>query len=577
MGSEMQTLLGIVRIVIDIIRDSPSILVNILGGIIFAKLVYKNMMKSSRKSIAGNDNFDDGIKSQSVSTKELFIKEITNQDTILPASTVSLNSYKNIFKVIKLRFILMAGGMVFPFLFFIPVGSGKPYYVLLVSGLFIIFIAGLIIIYIKHVHTLKKISEPLVVLRVFGSKSNTQFLFNQVVSLWNYLGATFTIMDPVYARSEFTLFNSPKNFKLKLMLIGSFIPGALLVEFYSFGNVWYNLTFIIISQLVIFMILLVLLTGSFFIKDIKTLLKKINKDSNFLKTWNGIGKQINLYCFDNIWKKALREMLGKANFVLMDLRGFSSERRGCSFEISHLVNNFDLDKVLFLINQKTDKNLVLETLRLETDKIKSSSPNADKEKLNITIYSCEKQNRKDTQKILQILCNQMSLNTENLHEEPKLSYSTSIPLIKIPYLLLLFIMIFAVLFNLTFSSYGISFFEQMKSYEQAQDITAAPPPEPLASYELPSFSKATADMEPHFIKITIAVGYEKSPELESELEIRNIEIEHAINILLQGKTYKELDTIEDQVTLAEEIKAHINIILMTGKIKEVYFKEFILN
>ena len=36
-----------------------------------------------------------------------------------------------------------------------------------------------------------------------------------------------------------------------------------------------------------------------------------------------------------------------------------------------------------------------------------------------------------------------------------------------------------------------------------------------------------------------------------------------------------LDSVSDSVTLAEEIKAHINIRLIAGKIKEVYFKEFV--
>jgi hypothetical protein len=100
------------------------------------------------------------------------------------------------------------------------------------------------------------------------------------------------------------------------------------------------------------MIFLFIIADSLFIKDVKSLLKKIHTNSNFIKRYNGIGRQINLYCFDNIWKKALREMLGRADLAIMDLRGFSYERKGCAFEITYLVNNFNLDNVLFLINKK---------------------------------------------------------------------------------------------------------------------------------------------------------------------------------------------------------------------------------
>lgn len=129
--------------------------------------------------------------------------------------------------------------------------------------------------------------------------------------------------------------------------------------------------------------------------------------------------------------------------------------------------------------------------------------------------------------------------------------------------------------------FGISVivFQYLKEgdYKKSQDIIAAPPPEPLATYELPPFSKATADEEPHFIKLTISLGYETSPELNNELIRRRDEMQHIINILLQGKKYEDLNSVSGSITLAEEIKAHINIRLIAGKVKEVYFKEFVVN
>ena len=115
------------------------------------------------------------------------------------------------------------------------------------------------------------------------------------------------------------------------------------------------------------------------------------------------------------------------------------------------------------------------------------------------------------------------------------------------------------------------------SYEKSQDIIAAPPPAPLPAYELPSFSKTTADVEPHFIKLKLSLGYEMSPELNSELIKRKSEMQHIINILLQGKKYEDLNSVDGAVRLAEEIKAHINVRLISGKIKQVYFNEFVVN
>ena len=126
-------------------------------------------------------------------------------------------------------------------------------------------------------------------------------------------------------------------------------------------------------------------------------------------------------------------------------------------------------------------------------------------------------------------------------------------------------------------SYVVAKKVQESEYERSQDIVAAPPPPPLATYELPSFSKPTADTEPHFIKMTISLGYEMNLEMNAELISRKDEIQHIVNILLQGKRYEELNSVTGAVALAEEIKAHINVRMAKGKVKEVYFKEFLVN
>ena len=126
-------------------------------------------------------------------------------------------------------------------------------------------------------------------------------------------------------------------------------------------------------------------------------------------------------------------------------------------------------------------------------------------------------------------------------------------------------------------SYLVSKYVQESNYEKRQDIVAAPPPAPLASCELPDFSKTTADVEPHFVKMMVALGYERSIELNNELVKRRDQMQHIINTIPHGKKYEELDSVSDAVALSEEIKAHINVRLISGKIKEVYFKEFVVN
>jgi len=134
---------------------------------------------------------------------------------------------------------------------------------------------------------------------------------------------------------------------------------------------------------------------------------------------------------------------------------------------------------------------------------------------------------------------------------------------------------------LIFLIVGISFlvsrYVQERSYQKEQDIVVAPPPPPLSHFSLPDFAIATKDAEPHFAKISIALAYEDSVELNTELVKRTVQMQHLINIILRGKRFEDLDSVEDTIGLAEEIKAHLNVILISGKIKEVYFKEFVVN
>lgn len=126
-------------------------------------------------------------------------------------------------------------------------------------------------------------------------------------------------------------------------------------------------------------------------------------------------------------------------------------------------------------------------------------------------------------------------------------------------------------------SFLVSKYVQEKSYQQEQDIVVAPPPPPLARFELPSFAVTTKDEEPHFAKITVVLAYEDNIELNTELVKRTAQIQHTINLILRGKFFSDLKTLEGSIELAEDIKAHINSVLITGKVKEIYFTEFVVN
>ncbi|HNR87199.1 MAG TPA: flagellar basal body-associated FliL family protein [Spirochaetota bacterium] len=127
-------------------------------------------------------------------------------------------------------------------------------------------------------------------------------------------------------------------------------------------------------------------------------------------------------------------------------------------------------------------------------------------------------------------------------------------------------------------SYLVSTYVQERRYAKEQDIVVVPPPAPLARYEIPVISFTTKDAEPHMGKIALALGYDKNDQqLTTELTERAPQLQHIINVLLRGKSYEDINSVEGMINLTEDIKAHINVVLINGKIKEIYYKEFIVN
>lgn len=112
-------------------------------------------------------------------------------------------------------------------------------------------------------------------------------------------------------------------------------------------------------------------------------------------------------------------------------------------------------------------------------------------------------------------------------------------------------------------------------YSENQDVVLAPPPSPLAHYELPAFMKKINSGQ-DTMRIKISLGYESDQALSAELNSKKDKIIKMVDLLFQKKTYEDLASAVGMITFGEEIKERLNRELTHGKIKEVYFPEFTL-
>lgn len=81
------------------------------------------------------------------------------------------------------------------------------------------------------------------------------------------------------------------------------------------------------------------------------------------------------FCHAGTWQMAMGRLARDAEVVLMDLRSFSPANRGCLYELQQVLSTVSLENVLLLIDGKTDRGFLEQTLAQQWRKIPAGSLN----------------------------------------------------------------------------------------------------------------------------------------------------------------------------------------------------------
>ncbi len=68
------------------------------------------------------------------------------------------------------------------------------------------------------------------------------------------------------------------------------------------------------------------------------------------------------FCHDDTWRPTLTALLARSDAVLMDLRGFSDNNRGCLFELDQLISQRLISRTLFIADHATNVALLEHTV-----------------------------------------------------------------------------------------------------------------------------------------------------------------------------------------------------------------------
>jgi flagellar protein FliL len=84
-----------------------------------------------------------------------------------------------------------------------------------------------------------------------------------------------------------------------------------------------------------------------------------------------------------------------------------------------------------------------------------------------------------------------------------------------------------------------------------------------------------SDDATHYVKASLTIELTNEPAKE-EINQRMAQIRDAILLLVGNKTYEELQDLQGKKQLKAELTSKINSILQTGKIKAIYFTDFVV-
>lgn len=125
------------------------------------------------------------------------------------------------------------------------------------------------------------------------------------------------------------------------------------------------------------------------------------------------------FCHNDAWRAVLSRLVGERDVVvLMDLRSFSKKNAGCLFEINELINTVPLERIVFIVDEKTDEmekkadeidkktdeEFLLHTVRQSWEQMRPSSPNRLATSAQLRLFRYGGSDKRELGSLLRTLC-----------------------------------------------------------------------------------------------------------------------------------------------------------------------------
>ena len=264
-------------------------------------------------------------------------------------------------------------------------------------------------------------AEPgiaLLVLRVFNHDTATGFTFNGLLQFWRHFGLHFTVVDTALVR----VVSQPKlgwtrGAILAIVLIvmgfsavlfiaadsadgaGNF-PVAKLVLAAAAALVQAAVAALVVWAVIAFARQRV---RRRFVRSMAQLQARVDNLTHRPRHPDMSFRHERALCPSDIWFMAVGNFARAAQVVLMDLRGYSSARKGCQKEVDFLFDTVPAERIVFLLDLHSDRDAVQQMLLARWAMQRADSPNLHAAAPVLQIYLAQAADNRDMQGVLDLL------------------------------------------------------------------------------------------------------------------------------------------------------------------------------
>lgn len=199
----------------------------------------------------------------------------------------------------------------------------------------------------------------LLLLRVFGAKRRSEWLLKRLGHYWRYSGSIQLIAAPDLA-----------GVNLELDELLDYMRGRLKRRF---------------------------------IKDARDCARRV-ESLDVLPDPDGRYRVNEFFSHADVWQETVAALTRRSDAVLMDLRGFRRNNRGCVYELHHMVNSVPVNRLIITVNDGTDHVFLRQTFEEAWAGMGEHSPNRDVHAPVLRLLNIRRQNSRAVGRLLSMLC-----------------------------------------------------------------------------------------------------------------------------------------------------------------------------